>query len=80
MFFEMGTDPYLFFWGGGDGAIDVHGAKAGKTQVRTSFFIVTSASVIISLIACAYRSPILKIGSVPKRFTLCPSRGKLLSV
>ena len=77
-FFEMGTGPCFF--GGIRGHRRLWPQQSGKTWVWTSFFFLTSASVIISLIACAYRPPILEIGSGPKRSFLCPSRSKLLSV
>ena len=64
-FFEMGTDPCFF--GGIRGHRRLWPQLSGKTWVRTSFFFLTSASIIISLIACAYRRPILEIGSGPQK-------------
>ena len=55
--------------GEGFGAIDVRDPKAEKKKRQTSFFILTSACVIISLIACAVSLFHIKsIGPVPNRY------------
>ena len=57
MFFEMGTDlrisfHIILFVCFRFEAIDVMSAKLVKSLIRTSLFILTSACVIVSLIAC----------------------------
>lgn len=87
MFFEIGTDYFFFLGGGRFGDIDLN---RKKNRVRTSFLMLTSACVIISLIACPIPSHI-KTRSGPQN-VLCKHdlpnsvlnslfvHGKLLSV
>ena len=49
--FWHGYGPVFFVFG--FGAIEVYGPQTEKTRVRTSFLILTSACLIISLMVCA---------------------------
>lgn len=78
MFFEMGTDPrisfhIILFVCFRFEAIDVMSAKLVKSLVRTSLFILTSACVIVSLIACVVPLSHVRSGSGFQRCRVNPA-------